>query len=43
LRVDTRKWLLSKLKPDRYGSRILSEHDGSVVVRVVHGLGDPSD
>ena len=40
LRVDTRKWLLCKLKPDKYGARILSEQEGSVTVRIVHGLGE---
>ncbi|MEB3214257.1 MAG: hypothetical protein VKL39_23110 [Leptolyngbyaceae bacterium] len=29
LRVDSRKWLLSKLKPERYGERITQEHVGA--------------
>ena len=28
LRVDTRKWLMGKLKPKKYGDRILNEHMG---------------
>lgn len=28
LRVDTRKWLLSKLKPGQYGDRMKHEHGG---------------
>lgn len=30
LRVDTRKWYLSKLAPKRYGERLAVEHSGSV-------------
>lgn len=26
IRVDTRKWLLSKLRPDKYGDRVAIEH-----------------
>ena len=32
LRVDTRKWYLSKLAPKRYGDRIAVEHSGSVSI-----------
>lgn len=32
LRVDTRKWLLSKLVPDKYGDKLQHEHTGSVEV-----------
>jgi hypothetical protein len=28
LRVDTRKWLASKLKPKKYGERVVNEHTG---------------
>lgn len=28
LRVDSRKWLLSKLKPKQYGDKIVTEHSG---------------
>jgi hypothetical protein len=30
LRVDTRKWAASKLKPKKYGDKITQEHQGSV-------------
>lgn len=30
LRVDTRKWLLAKLQPRKYGDRIHTEHSGTV-------------
>ncbi len=30
LRVDTRKWAASKLKPKKYGERIINEHKGSI-------------
>jgi len=32
LRVDTRKWLLSKLRPGQYGDRVTAEVSGSVGV-----------
>lgn len=32
LRVDTRKWILSKLVPKTYGDRIEVEHKGSVTL-----------
>lgn len=30
LRVDTRKWTLSKLRPDRYGDKVSVDHSGKV-------------
>jgi hypothetical protein len=36
LRVDSRKWLLSKLKPETYGDRVIGELTGSVAV--VHDI-----
>jgi hypothetical protein len=33
LRVDSRKWLLSKLRPGQYGDRIISEQTGTVLVK----------
>jgi len=30
LRVDTRKWIASKLKPKKYGERITQEHEGKI-------------
>lgn len=32
LRVDTRKWILSKLAPKKYGDRIHQEHSGQVSI-----------
>jgi len=32
LRVDTRKWLLSKLQPKKYGDKIEHEHTGSITL-----------
>jgi hypothetical protein len=37
LRVDTRKWLLSKLKPERYGDRV--EHSGPQGGPIQHQVG----
>ena len=41
LRVDTRKWILSKLKPKKYGDKLNVEHDvsESVMAEVVAVLG----
>lgn len=33
LRVDARKWLMSKMAPKKYGERITQEHTGSVGIR----------
>ena len=38
LRVDTRKWLMSKLAPRKYGDRVEHEHLGEVTV--THELSD---
>lgn len=35
LRVDTRKWIASKLKPKKYGERQTIEHEGGVNLNVV--------
>ncbi len=37
LRIETRKWLSSKLKPKKYGDKITTEHAGSL------GLTDMSE
>ena len=34
LRVDTRKWMLSKMLPKRYGDKITQEHTGAVTLNV---------
>ena len=33
--IDTRKWLLSKLRPDKYGDSIKVEHSGGISVAEV--------
>ena len=40
LRVDSRKWLLSKMLPHRYGDKLGVESSSAITVRVVQGLGD---
>lgn len=43
LRIDTRKWLASKLKPKKYGDRVAVGGDGpngAVLVQVVTGVPD---
>jgi hypothetical protein len=35
VRVDTRKWIASKLKPKKYGDKLDVEHSGTVNVEVV--------
>lgn len=35
LRVDTRKWIMSKILPKRYADTVKQEHSGSVEVRQV--------
>jgi len=30
LKVDTRKWLMAKMKPKKYGDRITTEHEGNI-------------
>lgn len=32
LRVDTRKWLMSKIAPKKYGEKITQEHTGPLVI-----------
>jgi hypothetical protein len=45
LRVDTRKWMLSKMLPKIYGEKITNEHTGEgggpLEVKVVHEIVDP--
>jgi len=36
LRVDTRKWLLSKLQPKKYGDKLDIEHSGNIVLNFDH-------
>jgi hypothetical protein len=41
LRVDTRKWLMSKLAPKKYGDKIQQEHTGTLGVQLVHSVPRP--
>jgi hypothetical protein len=38
LRVDSRKWIASKLKPKKYGDRIQQEHSGEITQRTITGM-----
>lgn len=40
LRVDTRRWLLSKLLPSQYGDKVEHKHGGEVAHTVTHSLDD---
>jgi len=40
LRVDSRKWLMSKLAPKKYGDKLDVEHSGEVVHQIVSTLSD---
>lgn len=33
VRIETRKWIASKIKPKKYGDRQTIEHDGSLTIR----------
>lgn len=42
LRVDTRKWMLSKVLPKVYGDRLDLNHSGGVTISVIDNFGhDP--
>jgi len=34
LRVDTRKWIASKLKPKKYGDRVTTKHTGNLGLQI---------
>ena len=38
LQVDTRKWILSKLAPKKYGDRQTLAHEGGIALTVVTGV-----
>ena len=40
LKIDSRKWLVSKLLPKEYGDRIDMNHSGGISVQVVTGVPD---
>jgi hypothetical protein len=41
LRVDTRKWLMSKLQPKKYGEKLDLNHGGTVGVSLVNSIPRP--
>jgi len=41
LRVDTRKWLMSKLQPKKYGEKLDLNHGGSVGVSLINSIPRP--
>jgi len=43
LAIDTRKWVLSKLLPKRYGDRLGVDSTGSLTIKIMHGLADTPD
>ena len=38
LRVDTRKWIASKLKPKKYGDRTAIDHGGEIAFKQITGM-----
>lgn len=43
LRVDTRKWLMSRLDPKRYGDKVTQEHTGEVsITQITRKIIDPN-
>jgi hypothetical protein len=43
LRIDSRKWLMSKLSPKKYGDKITQEHSGPNGAPIVIATGVPRD
>lgn len=42
LKVDTRKWLLSRMDPKRYGDKVTQEHTGGIEVsQITRRIVDP--
>jgi len=41
LRTDTRKWLMGKLKPKKYGDKVALDHSGNIgIEQLIAGAGD---
>lgn len=38
LKVETRKWIASKLKPKSFGDKVQTEHSGSVAITPITGM-----
>ena len=44
LQIDSRKWMLGKLNPKKYGDKIQTEHSGSIATNIINlGNGTPPD
>lgn len=44
LRVDARKWLMSKMAPKKYGDKVTTEHTGELGIRrIEREIIDPTD
>jgi hypothetical protein len=41
LKVDSLKWMLSKMLPKKYGDRIETEHTGTLGLQLVHSVPQP--
>jgi hypothetical protein len=46
LRIDARKWMAGKLKPKKYGEKVVNEHSGEgggpMVVKIITGVPRPT-
>lgn len=42
LRIDTRKWAISKILPKQYGDKIQAEHSGQVGLTMIHDCPRPA-
>ena len=38
LRIDARKWMLSKMNPKKYGDKIQQEHSGGIAIEQITGM-----
>ena len=38
LRIDTRKWMAGKLRPKKYGDKVLNEHSGPDGAEIPHSV-----
>ena len=38
LMIDTRKWMVGKLEPKKYGDKVQQEHSGDIVIKTITGM-----
>lgn len=43
VRIDARKWVASKLKPQKYGDKQTVEHEGGIALEVISGVPERDD